>query len=165
MFVGYKIYRSPISSTFNIIDSISSGSPLYPDINPPDGTNYYRIAGLFDTPCDPDNSLKAGTGPYNHSLSNLDDNKLQGTGFNMGDADMQFAIYPNPFENYTTVRFYNPENSEYTLYIRDLSGKLVQTREHIKEQEIRINRGSMKPGYYFIEVVGEKMFRGKMIIQ
>jgi hypothetical protein len=165
LFVGYYIYRSPVSSDFTIIDSISSGSPLYPDINPPDGTNYYRIAGLIDTPCNPDENLKAGTGPYNHSLSNLDDNKLQGTGFNTEDADMEMAIYPNPFESYTTVRFHNPEQKEFTLYIRDLSGKLVEIREHITEQEFRIDRGSLKPGYYHIEVAGEKVFRGKMIIQ
>ncbi|MFC2081452.1 T9SS type A sorting domain-containing protein [Bacteroidota bacterium] len=168
LFVGYMIFRSPMNSNFMIIDSIASGSPLYPDIEPPDGTNYYRIAGLLDSPCSPTGSKKAGTGPYTHSLSNLDDNKLregEPAGIVQGGSGEQFAIYPNPFGNYTMVRFDNPDHSEYTLYIRDLSGKLVQTRKHITEQEFRIERGSLKAGYYHMELIGDKMFRGKMIIQ
>ena len=63
------------------------------------------------------------------------------------------------------MRFHNPDHSEYTLNIRDLSGKLVRTIKHISAEEIYIDRGSLTSGYYHIELVGEKMFRGKMIIQ
>jgi hypothetical protein len=164
LFVGYKIFRSATNSGFGIIDSIASGSPLYPDIEPPSGDNYYRIAGLIDSPCTPGDDTKAGSGPYHHSLSNLDNNRLQGTGIFGESSKAQLSIYPNPFENRTTVRFSNPTNTEFTLNIRDLSGKLVYTRKNITEQEIHIQRGSLKSGYYHIEVVGEKMFRGKMII-
>ncbi len=165
LFVGYLIFRSPISSAFSIIDSIASGSPLYPDIDPPGGTNYYRIAGLINTPCEPEGQKKAGTGPYSHSLSNLDDNKLKETGVDPVTAYGKLKIYPNPFGDFTTLSFYNPGHSEYTLSIRDLSGKLVQTRKYITEQEIRIERGSLKAGYYHVELAGETIFRAKMIIQ
>ncbi len=167
LFVGYKIFRSPVNSSFAIIDSISSGSPLYPDINPPDGINYYRIAGLIDTPCTPESPEKGGTGPYKHSLSNMDDNKLKEapSGISSEIATGNLEIYPNPFDHYTMLRFGNTEHSEYTMSIRDLSGKLVRIEKNITGEEIRIEKGSMKPGYYHVELRGEKMYRGKMIIQ
>jgi len=167
LFVGYKIYRSPLETGFVIIDSISSGSPLYPDISPPYGTNYYRIAGLIDTPCSPEGNEKAGTGPYYHSLSNMDDNKLKDhpSGINPEFVTGKLEIYPNPFNSSTMLRFQNPEHSEFTLYIRDLSGKLVRMQKHITNQEIRIDRGSLQPGYYHVEVTGKRIYRGKMIIR
>ena len=141
LFIGYKIFRSATSSSFSLIDSMSSGSP--------------------------GGGKKAGTGPYNHSLSNMDDNKLKdpATGIYQEVSDGELAIYPNPFDSYTMLRFNNPEHSEYTLYLRDLSGKLVRVQKDITGQKIRLDSGSLNPGYYHVEIIGEKIFRCRLIVR
>jgi len=35
----------------------------------------------------------------------------------------------------------------------------------ITEEQVIIKGGSLKAGYYSVEVVGEKIFRGKMIVE
>jgi hypothetical protein len=165
LFVGYKIYRSPTNSDFAIIDSISSGSPLYPDINPPAGTNYYRVAGLLDKPCYPEGNRKKGTGPYHHSLSNMDENKLRDVGIRAFRDGKTLTVYPNPFTDHATLYFHNPEHSGYTLYIRDLSGKIILVKHNLTGEEIRVNRGPLKPGCYLIEIAGKRICRGKMVVQ
>jgi len=75
-FIGYIIYRGTGSDDLEPIDTIPSDNTVYPDINPPDGDNSYRVAGVRENPCNPSGIQKAGAGPYYHSLSNLDKNRL-----------------------------------------------------------------------------------------
>ena len=74
-------------------------------------------------------------------------------------------LYPNPMSEQTTIRFANPGNTEYFMFIRDLSGKTVRTAEGISGSEIVIHRAALQAGYYFIEVRGENIFRGKLIVE
>jgi len=74
----YTIYRSNTGLNFDPVHSLSSNHNSWTDPDPSDGDLYYRIAVDKPVPCDPEGSgKKAGTGPYRHSLSNMDNNKMR----------------------------------------------------------------------------------------
>ena len=90
-FVSYIIYRGPSPTLLEPIDTIPSDNTIYPDIDPPVGDNYYRIAGVKAVPCYPTGNLKAGTGPYSHSMSNIEDNRLQAPAENQAPTDITLS--------------------------------------------------------------------------
>jgi hypothetical protein len=165
-FVKYYIYRGKTRDNMTIIDSLASDSRQYPDYNPPAGRLYYRIAGVKSEVCDPANLLgkKADSGPYSHSMSNIEDNRLQ-VGFNNLKSAGALTIYPNPAADFVTIGFSNPEQFEYQLIVRDLAGKTVLIINNINEDKVVIERGNLKAGYYSVEVSGEEIYRGKLIIE
>ncbi len=91
-FVKYIIYRGPSPGALEPIDSIPSDNTIYPDIYPPDGDNFYRVAGVKADPCNPTGDLKAGSGPYSHSMSNIEDNRLQVPAENQAPTDLNIDI-------------------------------------------------------------------------
>jgi len=72
---------------------------------------------------------------------------------------------PNPFSEKTTVKFNNSEHSSYTLSIFNISGNKVFEMDNIKSDKIEFERGHLPRGVYLVELRGEKVFRGKMIIK
>jgi hypothetical protein len=75
------------------------------------------------------------------------------------------TIYPNPFSHTATIRFSNTEKTKYQLYVRDLSGKLVRTRDDILTDKVEFLRAELPAGVYFVELRGEHLYRGKLIIE
>ncbi|MCD4697832.1 MAG: T9SS type A sorting domain-containing protein [Bacteroidales bacterium] len=74
-------------------------------------------------------------------------------------------IYPNPFSNRTTINFPNPTHSNYKLSIFNISGNKVFEMYNIKSDKIEFKRGNLPNGVYLIEVKGEKIFWGKMVVK
>jgi hypothetical protein len=123
-FVKYLIYRGNTPDNMVLIDSIANDNFLYPDYNPPAGRNYYRIAGVISGVCDPANLLpkKAGTGPYSHSMSNIEDNRLQ-VGINdLKDNFNNLQIYPNPFRSQTRITYTLDKPSDVKIEVYNLLG-------------------------------------------
>jgi hypothetical protein len=77
----------------------------------------------------------------------------------------QVKIYPNPFTRSTTLRFPNPEGDAYTLYIMDLSGKVMRIEREIRESHLVIERGSLENGMYLFRLEGPSSYRGRFIIE
>ncbi len=74
----YTIYRSSTGLNFDEVESLSATNKSWTDRDTEIENHYYRIAVEKPDPCYPEGSgKKAKTGPYNHSLSNMDDNKLK----------------------------------------------------------------------------------------
>ncbi|MFC2116534.1 right-handed parallel beta-helix repeat-containing protein [Bacteroidota bacterium] len=74
----YLILRSANGSVFSQVQDMSSNLNSWTDPNPVEGELIYRIAVEKPLPCIPEGGdKKAGTGPYYHALSNMDDNKLR----------------------------------------------------------------------------------------
>ncbi len=73
--------------------------------------------------------------------------------------------YPNPFSNNTTLEFSNPNHSNYKLSVFNISGHKVFEKDDITTDKIEFEKGNLKPGVYFVELKGEKVFRGKIIIE
>ncbi|MFC2112130.1 choice-of-anchor Q domain-containing protein [Bacteroidota bacterium] len=77
LYSSYDIYRSEDGISFSKVHTISSSFFSWTDLSPSEGVNYYRIGVDKGSLCTPTGNLKAGTGPYQHALSNMDDNKLK----------------------------------------------------------------------------------------
>jgi hypothetical protein len=167
-FASYIIYRGTDSTELSEVKTISGDMVSWVDTDPIASSEmqYYRIAGVKTEVCDPANLLgkKADSGPYSHSMSNIEDNRFQ-TSLNKLYSAGNLIIYPNPSADNTTVSFPNPEQKKYQLVVRDLSGKMVQIINNITENKVIIERGSLKAGYYSVEVTGDKIYRGKLIIE
>ena len=169
---SFEIWRGSDSTSLSLYKEVGSINN-YTDTDPNAFINryFYRVAGVLKNPCSPSGDKKAGTGPYLHSLSNMDDNKLKeevdttGTSAWNPLAGEGLLIYPNPFSDYTTVRFINPERQEYRMILLDITGKIVMMKEGIKEEEIQIYREGLHPGYYHIELIGSRVYRGTLIVQ
>jgi len=80
--------------------------------------------------------------------------------YTIGNAN----IYPNPFSVKTTIEFPNPTHSNYTLSIFNISGNKVFQRPNQRSDKIEFERGSLPGGVYLIEINGEMVFRGKMVM-
>ncbi len=74
-------------------------------------------------------------------------------------------IYPNPFDESTILQFNNPERDHYILYISVLSGKVCRIVTDITTSEYILKKGNLKEGFYFTELRGTKVWRGKIIIE
>jgi len=72
---------------------------------------------------------------------------------------------PNPFSVQTTIKFNNPNRTNYTLSIFNISGSKVFEGRNIRSGKIKFERGNLPGGVYLIELKGEKVFRGKMVIK
>jgi hypothetical protein len=114
------------------------------------------------------------SGVYNVKLMVTDscmriDSSSQTIYVTLTDIDAAFALgaklSPNPFDATSTLRFENPEDEVYELIIRDISGKIVQKIEHIRANEVKIERGSKAKGIYMWELKGEKQAQGLMVIE
>jgi parallel beta-helix repeat protein len=161
----FNIYRSGTGTNFSTFYQMASSSTTYTDPNPDQKVYYYRIGVVKPDPCVPSSTLKADAGPYSHSMSNVEDNRLQSTGLKELAENEGINIYPNPFSDHTTIRFANPGNKAYQLVIRDLSGKVVRSVETIQTGEFMLYKGNLRPGYYFVELKGDRIYRGKLVIE
>jgi hypothetical protein len=162
----YYIYRSTTGLNFENVHSLARGLNSWTDPNPIEGDLWYRISVQRLEWCYPSGEgQKAGTGPYNHSLSNLDDNRLQTGVGRFGSGNSSMNIYPNPFTDMATVTFHNPDHSTYSMTLRDLSGKAVMMINDIREDRFVIHGEKLPKGYYIIELQGERVYRNKIILE
>jgi hypothetical protein len=163
----YYIYRSKSKEGFSMVKDISASFKTWLDVNAEANTvYYYRVAVEKDGMCHPTMAgKKAGTGPYTHALSNLDDNKLKATGLVRYNDAGKLGIFPNPMEEQARIVFPNEGSDLYTLYIRDLTGKLVRVIGGITGNEIILDRAGLGSGYYSVEITGPSVYRGKLIIR
>jgi hypothetical protein len=74
-------------------------------------------------------------------------------------------IYPNPFDETTLIRFNNPEEEPYRLILTDLSGKVYRIVDNIMVSEYILEKRDLNTGFYFVELRGTKVYRGKILIE
>jgi len=272
-FKTYKIYRGGDSTSLEEIAQVSASIDVYTDTDPNSlkYKYYYRVAGVLTDACYPSLSKKADPGPYSHSLSNLENNRLSNEAINHSPADIMLAsitvpegepeytligrfttfdydtldrhsyslvpgpgdtdnssfaisgdsllsndifdfetkstysirvkttddgldnlsyeksfsiivsdqaetgmsrqirkelkIYPNPMTHSAIIEFENPEGSAYQVQINDITGKLVYSEANVTTDRIEINRNHLPGGYYFIQLKGNKLYRGVVVIE
>jgi hypothetical protein len=164
----YYLYRSPTLSNFTNIYSISSSLAAYTEANPENILYYYRVAVQrpIGADCYPtvNTSKKADSGPYSHSMSNIEDNRFQ-TGIKNIKSAGDLTIYPNPFNETAILKFPNPENGSFRLRIMDLTGKVILEINDISGSEYLLERNDLQKGYYIIEMSGDKIYRGRIVVE
>ena len=154
----YYIYRGTSPTNMQILDSIPGSQTSYNDNNV--FTVYYYIIGVKkDPPCD-----IYGSG---ESFSNKKDNStLVGIVQHNGNNTEAFIIYPNPFKESTTIKFYNPDKKTFLMTLTDSKGRVVIKVKNVTSTEIIIERKDLKIGVYFMELKGEsRTYRGKIMIE
>jgi hypothetical protein len=155
----YRIYRGTSLDALQEIRTISSSSQSWTDPDPPAGQVYYRVQVVKPEPCFP-TANKAEE--YGSTVSNYDEETI---GMIVPPPGQQVTIFPNPFKERTRIRFPNPGNTSWQLIITDLSGKVVRTENNITSGEFELDRGNLVPGTYIIELGGDRVFRGKLVVQ
>jgi hypothetical protein len=164
-FPNYIIYKGPHPDSMEQVATRSSTlPPSWTDVDVYD-TMYYRIAIPLPEVCNPKTNFKAGVGPYEHSLSNLDDNKKLLTFYANLSSSAEICAYPNPFSDRARIEFPNPDGKEYQLRVFNLSGQLVREVRGITGTEVYFRRGNLDPGYYVFELDGVGSYRGKFVIR
>ena len=76
----------------------------------------------------------------------------------------KFIVYPNPFNNTTTIQFPNPDGVAFSFRVFDISGKLVYLQDNIIHDQVSFNRNGLMNGIYWIELEGDRIFRDKIVI-
>ncbi len=86
-------------------------------------------------------------------------------GVNNEFAPKELNIYPNPFNDETTISF-NREQNNTTIKITDIFGKEIKTQLFSGKQLI-IEKGDMKAGIYFLQIIdtNSKTSTRKIIVQ
>lgn len=79
--------------------------------------------------------------------------------------DTEINIYPNPLTTQTTISFVEEQRNS-TIKIRDVFGKEIKTIS-ITGKELEIEKGEMKAGIYFVQVidVNKNVVNKKIIVQ
>jgi hypothetical protein len=161
----YYIYRGTDSTAMELIDSVdfNSGITQYTDVNSPAYKVYYQVGFKLPEPIILSTGKKAGSGPYSQSMSNLEDNRFL-TSVNEVRFREVFA-HPNPLNTWTQINFENPMKYPYQLMITDMSGKTVKVMRDIRDNKVIVLRDNLPTGFYLFELKGEKVYRGKFVIE
>lgn len=76
------------------------------------------------------------------------------------------AVYPNPFTRSANVIMQNIAGAYYTATLYDILGRELRTYPRQNADVLGIDKGALKPGVYFIEVVSDKWrFKEKLLVQ
>jgi len=75
-------------------------------------------------------------------------------------------IYPNPVSRFTTVKFENPYNKNYTFIVYNIAGQSVMIIRDITSSEFTFERGDLKKGVYIYQLRStDENNVGKIIIE
>ena len=163
----YTIFKGNTVTDFVEVDQVPADDVTltWKDVNVT-GLHYYKVGVELDSSCIPTGTAgkKADSGPYSHAMSNVEDNRLQ-VGILDKLSPIQVNAWPNPFSEYTTIQFENPDNSRYELIVMDISGKVVKKLSGITDSKITFERHELPSGFYTFDLRGENRYVGRFIIQ
>lgn len=82
-------------------------------------------------------------------------------------SEKDVKVYPNPFTDYTHLKFENTDNEKCVLTIFNCQGQIVRTINNITEGKIIIERKDLAGGLYFFRLQSDKqkVFVGKLIVE
>lgn len=128
----YYIYRGSHPDSLMLWDSLSTAFTEKNDNNSV-GAKYYQVTVRKDAPCDPAGLLKASSGPFSQSLSNMEDNRLQEDAIDASvpslENELQLEVFPVPFHKHLLVKFRLNQSSQTTIEITNLQGYRMKVLE------------------------------------
>jgi len=155
----YNIYgRETGIGNFTLIHQTAYGNEAWTDLTTAPSMEY-RIAVYKSDPCIPTSDAKTSGGPYNQSISNIDD---YSTGINDNNLSLNnIYIYPNPCSGVFTVRGEDITKIEVT----DVNGKTIFVQDKIVEFN-NIDLSHELKGIYFVKIIsGTLVSTQKLIIK
>ncbi len=163
-FTGYAIYKGNQSTNLTSFTTIASSLKAYTDTDPSalESKTYYRIGGVKPNPCDPAelSGKKASSGPYVHSLSNLEDNRLQSTGIDNSRFEnvSSVSVYPTMFTDYTSITYSLVKPSKMRIEIFNVVGEkigvLLDETQNSGSYKLSLNAEKLnyKAGLYYLRI-------------
>ncbi len=176
-FTGYAIFKGSDSTKLSFFTTLSSSLKAYTDSDATALTNktFYRIGGVKPSPCDPAEigNKKASSGPYVHSLSNLEDNRLSGTGINNPMAGgLNLTVYPSPFRDNTTINYTLFKPTLVKIEVFNIVGEKIGLLLHQSQSpgnhhiEMKASDVNFINGLYYLRIVAdEQVFVRKVILE
>ena len=81
--------------------------------------------------------------------------------------EVEVTVYPNPFQEGTTLAVEGQEYESLTLHVYDVSGRVVQTLQATNSSVIKINRQHLAQGVYLYTLQGDgcPISTGKLVVQ
>jgi hypothetical protein len=152
----FYIFRGSDTSYIVLYDSISASFHSYNDYNVL--SSYYYMIGIRKP-----GSCNTSKGVASMIFSNRKQN--YSIGIDELKNENYLNIYPNPFNKSTTINFGYAGYNKYIINISDVTGKLVRTYNNVTMDKLEIEKGDLKNGIYFIDIIGDKTIRGKLIVQ
>jgi hypothetical protein len=152
----FYIFRGSNIHNLTLYDSISASFHSYNDVNIT--TSYYYMIGTKKT-----TGCIIDTSSTNVIFSNKKQN------YSIGVNEMGYENYlnisPNPFNDYTTISINSSNQSKYSITIFDITGKVMRTYKNMLIDKLKIEKGELKSGIYFIDIIGDRTIRGKLIVE
>ena len=172
---GYGIFKGSDSTKLAAFTTVATSIKVYFDVDPLALINktYYRIGGVLINSCNPSEipGKKASSGPYVHSLSNLEDNRLQSTAIEDDIAfEGNFNIYPSPFKDQTTIYYSLNSPTHLKIEVYNVVGEKISVLLNenqtpgIHQLEMTNSDVNYTSGIYFIRIVADKKVLVKRVI-
>lgn len=172
-FKYYIIYRGTDSTKLAPLDTVENENSSYVDDRAEAKLRrtFYRVAGVRADSCLAFSKLKANSGPFSHSVSNLEDNRLRSseTGVNQ-TYNFAFNVVPNPLAEEFEVKLYVETKGNLKIDLFNSLGKneaqLINSKVLGGNQKFNFNASKLKisKGIYFLKVTFNGSVSTKKIV-
>jgi len=80
---------------------------------------------------------------------------------------MQLSMSPNPLGDYTVIVFDNSLHRNHIIFIYNAQGKVVRSIPHITSDRVRVDRGNLPAGIYFVRLLDDDGIRAvaKLVVE
>ena len=142
------------------VDNLVDTSATITTVNNVSNSSTTKI-GIDRTLADLYNGLLDDIIIYNRALTACDVDSLhnmpnpQATGIAKNELGGGFSVYPNPANDYITIKANGSENKPYTIELHDLVGSTIKTETKVfvsGDNDFRINLTDVSTGLYFISI-------------
>lgn len=158
-FGTYEIMRSTDGGkTFTKADLIASSNQTWSDLSASKYGNRYFVSVLKTTPCNA-TMMKAESGPYAQSLSNIAEFKATELPDNTG---LPVSVFPNPFSESFTLEFMLQQNSDVIIEVINPNGQISAVLSYNNlaygnhQLLIDANAMNISEGMAFIRIIANK---------
>jgi hypothetical protein len=142
---SYIIYRKDIKT--GTLDSIGSSIlTSFTDIDAAVGSVNYRVGIRFALQIDP-SELKADSGPFSQSLSNMAESEL--TAIGITDDIETISVSPNPTNQFVTITI--PQQQAFSVIFIDMMGREIQSESG--NGSIKLDCSLYAKGLYYVKIL------------
>ena len=156
---SYKIYRGPDYGSMTEYTSTPGGDPNY-NINvvSPVANEKYYVTAEMTGDCIPTSITKVSGGPYNQSVSNIDEYSSGPSAINYID-NANISIYPNPTKGFFTVEGADIRK----IIVSDINGKTIVVKDTNSDIN-RIDLPTNLKGVFTIKIITNNGISVKNIV-